>query len=88
MSDPDEYASNINNGAFTLASSNLLLKYANSIKEEHGQPINETWELQSNNTAYPVAASNITIEYVLSILVASWNISLRNTDAIQVRHDE
>ncbi|KAH7356788.1 glycoside hydrolase family 65 protein [Rhexocercosporidium sp. MPI-PUGE-AT-0058] len=63
MTDPDEYANNIDNGAFTLASSSEVLRHANELRFEHGDPINETWKVQADNVAYPVADSMITLEY-------------------------
>jgi trehalose/maltose hydrolase-like predicted phosphorylase len=63
MTDPDEYANNIDNGAFTLASSSELLRHANELRFERGEPINETWQRQADNIAYPVADSMITLEY-------------------------
>lgn len=63
MTDPDEYANNIDNGAFTLGSAGKLLKVANALRAEQGLPINTTWEQQWQNVAYPKAASNITLEF-------------------------
>ncbi|KAH8685776.1 glycoside hydrolase family 65 protein [Tricladium varicosporioides] len=63
MTDPDEYANNIDNGAFTISSAAELLKQANSLRELQGLSINETWETQLENIEYPSAPSNITLEY-------------------------
>lgn len=63
MTDPDEYANNIDNGAFTIASAAELLKEVNALRVSEGLPINETWETQWQNIAYPSAPSNITLEY-------------------------
>ncbi|TVY48570.1 Acid trehalase [Lachnellula cervina] len=63
MTDPDEYANNVDNGAFTIASAAELLKQANWLKVAQGQPINETWQNQLENIEYPIATSNITLEY-------------------------
>jgi trehalose/maltose hydrolase-like predicted phosphorylase len=63
MTDPDEYANNVDNGAFTIASAAELLKEANALRIAQGLPINETWQEQWQNIAFPRAPSNITLEY-------------------------
>ncbi|KAF4629958.1 hypothetical protein G7Y89_g8180 [Cudoniella acicularis] len=63
MTDPDEYANNVDNGAFTISSAADLLKQANSLLIAQGLPTNETWETQYENIAFPSAPSNITLEY-------------------------
>lgn len=63
MTDPDEYANNVDNGAFTIASAAELLKQANSLRVLQGLEANETWQTQYENIAFPTAASNITLEY-------------------------
>lgn len=61
--DPDEYANNVNNTAFTLASISTALKIANDLRIEHGEPLNETWQEQANNVNIAVFESGITLEY-------------------------
>jgi trehalose/maltose hydrolase-like predicted phosphorylase len=63
MTDPDEYANNVDNGAFTISSAAELLKQANWLRVAQGLPINDTWQTQYENIEYPTAASNITLEY-------------------------
>jgi trehalose/maltose hydrolase-like predicted phosphorylase len=63
MTDPDEYANNVNNGAFTIASASSLLNLANELNVAQGLPINETWQTQSANIEFPEAPSDITLEY-------------------------
>ena len=63
MTDPDEYANNIDNGAFTLASGAELLKEANAFRKKDGLPQNETWTAIYENIAFPKARSNITLEF-------------------------
>lgn len=63
MTDPDEYANNVDNGAFTIASASDLLDRVNALRVSQGQAINDTWFNQSQNIEYPSAASNITLEY-------------------------
>ncbi|POS86754.1 hypothetical protein EPUL_003115 [Erysiphe pulchra] len=63
MTDPDEYANHINNGAFTLAATAKVLSLANSLKKEKGLPIVDLWEFQRENIKLPVAESNVTLEY-------------------------
>ncbi len=63
MTDPDEYANNVNNGAFTIASAAELLRHANALRVAQGLPTNTTWQTQWENIAFPTAPSNITLEY-------------------------
>jgi len=63
MTDPDEYANNIDNGAFTMASADEFLKEVNALRVSMGMPINETWQNQSEHIEFPRALSNITLEY-------------------------
>jgi trehalose/maltose hydrolase-like predicted phosphorylase len=63
MTDPDEYANNVDNGAFTIASAAELLKQANALRVAQGLPINDTWQEQWQQIAFPSAPSNITLEY-------------------------
>ena len=63
MTDPDEYANNVDNGAFTVASAAKHLKLTNNLRLEQGLPINDLWEAQSQNIEFPRAASGITEEY-------------------------
>lgn len=62
--DPDEYANNVNNTAFTISSAAELLTQANALRSARGLEINETWKDQSANIAFPRAPSNITLEYL------------------------
>ncbi|KAI9642034.1 alpha,alpha-trehalase ath1 [Ciborinia camelliae] len=63
MTDPDEYANNKDNGAFTIASATSLLELANDLRISQGLELNETWQHQRQNIEFPSAASNITLEY-------------------------
>lgn len=63
MTDPDEYANNKDNGAFTIASAAILLELANDLRISHGLEINSSWQQQQQNIDFPSAASNITLEY-------------------------
>ncbi|KFX99408.1 hypothetical protein V490_01804 [Pseudogymnoascus sp. VKM F-3557] len=63
MTDPDEYANHIDNGAFTIASSADLLFVVNELRRNNGEAINETWKEMSENIEFPTAASDITLEY-------------------------
>lgn len=63
MTDPDEYANNVDNGPFTIASAAVLLKQANELRAAQGLPINETWQTQYENIQFPTAPSHITLEY-------------------------
>ncbi|CCD44773.1 glycoside hydrolase family 65 protein [Botrytis cinerea T4] len=63
MTDPDEYANNKDNGAFTIASAATLLELANDLRVTQGLESNSTWQEQQQNIEFPSAASNITLEY-------------------------
>jgi trehalose/maltose hydrolase-like predicted phosphorylase len=58
-----EYANNVDNGAFTIASAAELLRHANALRVAQGLPINDTWQTEWENIAFPSASSNITLEY-------------------------
>jgi trehalose/maltose hydrolase-like predicted phosphorylase len=61
--DPDEFANNVDNAAFTIASAAELLTQMNAIQVSQGLPVNDTWQEQAENIAFPTATSNITLEY-------------------------
>ncbi|KAL3424541.1 acid trehalase [Phlyctema vagabunda] len=63
MTDPDEYANNIDNGAFTMGSSSKLLSEVNALYTAQGQSVNQTWIQQGENIEFPKAESSITLEY-------------------------
>lgn len=63
LTDPDEYANNINNGAFTNAGIKTLLIWATDIGNHLGEPVDEKWENISHNIHIPRSKSNITLEY-------------------------
>lgn len=63
MTDPDEYANNKDNGAFTVASAASLLELANDLRISQGVETNSTWKQQQENIEFPSATSNITLEY-------------------------
>ena len=61
--DPDEYANNVDNPSFTLASASELLRRANEMLVRQGKEANETWAELAEKMAFPRAESNITLEY-------------------------
>jgi trehalose/maltose hydrolase-like predicted phosphorylase len=61
--DPDEYANNVDNPAFTIASASQLLGLANNLREHYGLPRNQTWDTIASDIDFPRAPSNITLEY-------------------------
>lgn len=63
MTDPDEYANHVDNGAFTVASASDLLDRVNALRIAEGQQLNDTWFNQSQYIEFPTAKSNITLEY-------------------------
>ncbi|KAI9798879.1 MAG: hypothetical protein M1833_004382 [Piccolia ochrophora] len=63
MTDPDEYANGVDNGAFGLASASKILSTANLFRVRYGLEVNETWDEMANNVAIPYDSSGITAEY-------------------------
>lgn len=63
MTDPDEYANNVNNGAFTLASFAALLDLANVYRVEEGLQPNDTWQRMSTNVQFTRSQTGLTLEF-------------------------
>lgn len=63
LTDPDEFANFINNGAFTNAGIKTLLKWATDIGNHLGEYVNPRWMEISQNIYIPRSPSNITLEY-------------------------
>ncbi|CCH61003.1 hypothetical protein TBLA_0D05090 [Henningerozyma blattae CBS 6284] len=63
MTDPDEFADFIDNGAFTNAGIRSLLKWATDIGHHLNETIDENWMEISKNLYIPKADTNITLEY-------------------------
>ncbi|KAI9684664.1 MAG: hypothetical protein M1829_000038 [Trizodia sp. TS-e1964] len=63
MTDPDEYANGVDNGAFTLASASKILSTANYFRQLYGMEINNTWADIARNVDIPYDNSGITVEY-------------------------
>ncbi|CCD22295.1 alpha,alpha-trehalase ATH1 NDAI_0A01370 [Naumovozyma dairenensis CBS 421] len=63
LTDPDEFADHINNGAFTNAGIKTLLKWATDIGNHLGEYVDPKWMEISHNIYIPRSKSNITLEY-------------------------
>lgn len=63
LTDPDEFANHISNGAFTNAGIKMLLKWATEIGLHLEEDIDEKWIDVSQKICIPKAPSNITLEY-------------------------
>ncbi|TVY51212.1 Acid trehalase, partial [Lachnellula cervina] len=63
MTDPDEFANHVDNGAFTLASIARLLDLVISYQEANDILVNETWRDMADNVNIPKADSGITLEF-------------------------
>ncbi|SCU79072.1 LAMI_0A07206g1_1 [Lachancea mirantina] len=63
LTDPDEYANFVNNGAFTNAGIKTLMKWATDIGYHLGNEVDPKWNHISKNIYIPMAESNITLEY-------------------------
>ncbi|ESZ94010.1 glycoside hydrolase family 65 protein [Sclerotinia borealis F-4128] len=63
MTDPDEWANHVKNGAFTQASFFQILSSIISIKKQYNEMLPSTWLDIVENIAIPVSSSGITLEY-------------------------
>ncbi|CCF60562.1 hypothetical protein KAFR_0K02080 [Kazachstania africana CBS 2517] len=63
LTDPDEYANHVNNGAFTNAGIKTLLKWATDIGNHLNEYVDPKWMEISKNILIPRSSSNITLEY-------------------------
>ncbi|AJV93003.1 Ath1p [Saccharomyces cerevisiae YJM1400] len=63
LTDPDEFANHINNGAFTNAGIKTLLKWATDIGNHLGEVVDPKWSEISKDIYIPRSSSNITLEY-------------------------
>lgn len=64
MTDPDEYAMNVDNGAFTMALIQWSLRAANFFNNLYGRPENSTWDEQASALEIPHDEDvGITLEY-------------------------
>jgi trehalose/maltose hydrolase-like predicted phosphorylase len=65
MTDPDEYANHVDNGAFTNALISQHLSQANAFREMFNGTPNATWAAQADNVVIAKdAEADITLEYV------------------------
>ncbi|QLQ79077.1 hypothetical protein HG537_0B04250 [Torulaspora globosa] len=63
LTDPDEFANHINNGAFTNAGIKTMLKWATDIGNHLGEYVDPKWLDISKRIYIPRSCSNITLEY-------------------------
>lgn len=63
LTDPDEFANFIDNGAFTNTGIKLLLKWAADIGNHLGLEIDPKWLEISSKIHIPISDTNITLEY-------------------------
>ena len=62
--DPDEFASGVDNPAFTMVLMKTILQRANELRARFGQPQKDTWSEQSDNMYIPVKRdANLVLEY-------------------------
>ncbi|KAL2833756.1 glycosyl hydrolase family 65 central catalytic domain-containing protein [Aspergillus cavernicola] len=62
MTDPDEYANNIDAGGFTMPMISETLEYANLFRQQFGVEPNETWAEISDNVLV-LRENGVTLEY-------------------------
>lgn len=63
LTDPDEFANHINNGAFTNAGIKTLMRWATDIGNHLGEDVDPKWMDISKKIYIPRSCSNITLEY-------------------------
>lgn len=63
LTDPDEFANHVNNGAFTNAGIKTLLKWATDIGYHLGEYVDPKWIDIAKKIYIPRSCSNITLEY-------------------------
>ncbi|SCU83630.1 LAFA_0D04720g1_1 [Lachancea sp. 'fantastica'] len=63
MTDPDEYANFVDNGAFTNAGIKTLLKWATDIGNHLKEDVDPKWKEVQKKVLIPIADSDITLEY-------------------------
>lgn len=80
LTDPDEYANHVNNGAFTNAGIDSLMKWTLMVASHLGEEINPKWVQVDNNVYIPRSQSGITLEY--SEMNAS--ISIKQADVVML----
>lgn len=78
LTDPDEYANHVDNGAFTNAGIDSLLKWTLMVATHLGEEINPRWVEVDNNIHIPKSESGITLEY--SEMNAS--VSIKQADVV------
>lgn len=63
LTDPDEYANHIDNGAFTNVGISQLMKWTILISRHLSLPVKPKWQHIMENMYIPVSAHNITLQY-------------------------
>jgi len=63
LTDPDEYANHVDNGAFTNAGIDSLMKWTLMTAAHLGEEINPRWVKVNNNIHIPRSETGITLEY-------------------------
>ncbi|KAH8665973.1 glycosyl hydrolase family 65 central catalytic domain-containing protein [Tricladium varicosporioides] len=82
VTDPDEYANNVDNAAFTLGSISEILSLTTKYQAERNLTVNKTWEEISKNIALPAGLNGITLEYQ----DMQSNISVKQADVVLLAH--
>ncbi|AAS54220.1 AGL271Wp [Eremothecium gossypii ATCC 10895] len=63
LTDPDEFANFIDNGAFTNAGIKILLRWAIDVGTHLEEPVDTKWQEISDKIHIPTSETNITLEY-------------------------
>ncbi|KAH6678661.1 glycosyl hydrolase family 65 central catalytic domain-containing protein [Halenospora varia] len=82
VTDPDEYANNVDSAAFTLGSISEILDLTTKYQAEHNLTVNKTWQEMSRNIALPTGLNGITLEYQ----DMPSNISVKQADVVLLAH--
>lgn len=62
LTDPDEFANHVDNGAYTNAATSLLMKYAIAVSAHLNDPVSEKWPGIGNNMYLP-KSNGVVLEY-------------------------
>jgi trehalose/maltose hydrolase-like predicted phosphorylase len=79
MTDPDEYANYVDNGAYTMALIGDTLKNANSFRQYFSLPQNTTWALQAPNV---IIGRNEAVGITLEFIGMNGSVSVKQADVV------
>lgn len=79
MTDPDEYANMVDNGAYTMALISTTLNNANMFRSMFGLPQNSTWQSQAQNV---IISRDETVDLTLEYTSMNGSIDVKQADVV------